>query len=38
MGGNNLSVAILTNLDKLYRRGQKPNKFYKPHQCIVQNI
>lgn len=31
LGGNNLSVAILTNLDKLYKRGEKPSKYNNPH-------
>lgn len=31
LGGNNLSVAILTNLDKLYRRGEKPSRYSNPH-------
>jgi hypothetical protein len=31
LGGNNLSVGILTNLDKLYKRGQKPSKYNVHH-------
>lgn len=28
-------MAILHNLLRLYRRGEKPSKYYNPHQLVV---